>query len=282
MNESWNTIINKKDKSKRKKEDKLIQKEEKGKINKEKEEVFNFPLEYAWNNSKKINYNKYLYEENRHENKKGFVEIDKGKKEIVEENKFNKDNWINKGTKHKINENEENKIKNKNKSEKEIEDFGISYPEDTKINENLISSNFKEISPKIFLEEHALVVEYNLFILNNKDYRKIIPALNVGVFVVEIKNRLKYLSKLRQKKKVFTGYLEITKECDQEFNKILEYENKIKRFDQFENLEIKLFILLKKVVMIIDGWKFLQSENSEKIVNFSEITIVRSKLHKQM
>nr|CAD2193755.1 unnamed protein product [Meloidogyne enterolobii] len=34
--------------------------------------------------------------------------------------------------------------------------------------------------------------------------------------------------------------------------------------------------------MIIDGWKFLQSENSEKIVNFSEITIVRSKLHKQM
>ncbi|CAK5076101.1 unnamed protein product [Meloidogyne enterolobii] len=183
IGEGWK-IINKKDKSK-KKDEMMPKKEEKEKINKGKEKVYNFPLEYAWNNHKKINYNKYL-NEGMNENRKGkTIEINKEKEK-------------DKG----------NKTENKNEIAENTKNPGLNDSRNKNILENLIFSNFNEFSPKIFLEEDALIEEYKSYILDNNDYKKIIPALNIGIFVVELNNRLKYQLGFKEKKnKKLTGYL---------------------------------------------------------------------------
>ncbi|KAF7636831.1 hypothetical protein Mgra_00003777, partial [Meloidogyne graminicola] len=71
----------------------------------------------------------------------------------------------------------------------------------------------------------------------------------------------------------------LIKQFEEEFNKIIEENNfNLNELEKFENLEYRLNILLKKLILIMDGWEI---NYYIKIEFNNEIKRVKSKLHKQ-
>nr|CAD2203208.1 unnamed protein product [Meloidogyne enterolobii] len=61
-------------------------------------------------------------------------------------------------------------------------------------------SKFTPFHPKMFLEEKVLLEAYEKFIGGKLDPKKIIPALEIGVIIDEIKQRFDYIKRFKQYK----------------------------------------------------------------------------------
>uniref|UniRef100_A0A1I8B219 Uncharacterized protein n=1 Tax=Meloidogyne hapla TaxID=6305 RepID=A0A1I8B219_MELHA len=193
--------------------EKINNKKEMKKIEEDEEKLNVFPLEYSWNNHLKLDYHKYLYENDKIKNNDSeelFKYLNNSKEE--EENNEENENKFN----------EKNKLKMEKFEEKEL-DLNIEdvknkvVNEDTGKNDEKLKNedfleNHKEINkfyPKIFLDSHLLDVEYiNLINSNNEDKEKIFKLLNIGVFVEEIKLRIEYIKRIMLGKTIIVGSLE--------------------------------------------------------------------------
>nr|CAD2182559.1 unnamed protein product [Meloidogyne enterolobii] len=255
------------------KEEKRNKQEENQKISEDEEEEndeqFNvFPLDHSWNNHLKLDHHKYFFDGKRGKNKLNFEEkelrSDEGKlNEVLKEKEI------------KIEDSKQNEALKEEESKNDLPDFSSFYP-------------------KIFLDNDKVDELYiELINSNNQDNERKLKLLNVGAFVEEIKNRIEYVKKIKQKFKTsisigsievqiddknYNGFnsLESFNELEQEFNKILE-ENFIP--GNKSNLENKLHNLLREFVMIIDGWMMIKSEN-EGDINNNDIIPVKSMLHR--
>uniref|UniRef100_A0A915NEB2 Uncharacterized protein n=1 Tax=Meloidogyne floridensis TaxID=298350 RepID=A0A915NEB2_9BILA len=122
-------------------------------------------------------------------------------------------------------------------------------------------SKFTPFHPKMFLEEKVLLEAYEKFIGGKLDPKKIIPALEIGVIIDEIKQRFDYIKRFKQYKidnevncekiknstSIFFGSLEAqiyeqnSQKCqnkyslEDNFNKLLDNNDNI--IDDFEKFE---------------------------------------------
>uniref|UniRef100_A0A1I8BCH1 PAP_central domain-containing protein n=1 Tax=Meloidogyne hapla TaxID=6305 RepID=A0A1I8BCH1_MELHA len=132
---------------------------------------------------------------------------------MIKEDKINEKNPKEEKKDEKKEDNKQNNEKNRENDElknlfkqniKKTYKWALSSEPRNKNTENIkdnLSSNFYDISPKLFLEEHEL----NEFLLSNEDYKKIIPTLNIGL--QEITNEIFLINKNVKLPNIATNYV---------------------------------------------------------------------------
>ncbi|KAL7080779.1 hypothetical protein ACQ4LE_000103, partial [Meloidogyne hapla] len=178
-------------------------------------------------------------------------------------------------------------LKNKKEDERKVgenEEFKNVKKEDKilvqseQFSDKINRSSIDPFNPIKYLEEDALADRYKKFISANGDPRKIFQALDIGVVVNELNKRFKHFEKISKTNicknnidNLLIGEVQVKinkqndgdcplliKRIENEFNKIIEDSNSIiNSLEKFEILENKLHILLKELVIIMDGWKLL-------------------------
>ncbi|CAK5080079.1 unnamed protein product [Meloidogyne enterolobii] len=95
--------------------------------------------------------------------------------------------------------NEENILKNGEKEDNKLVPINKGISKGNHKNFKSLSK-FTPFHPRIFLEEKILIEAYEKFISGRGDPKKIIPALEIGVVIDEIKQRFEYIKKFKQNK----------------------------------------------------------------------------------
>uniref|UniRef100_A0A915LSF8 Uncharacterized protein n=1 Tax=Meloidogyne javanica TaxID=6303 RepID=A0A915LSF8_MELJA len=237
--------------------------------------------------------------EERHENlRDGKIEIlEKEKVEYLEEkNKDMEDKReLNEANKHLMRPEDQNLL-SKNQNKEKIEEDNELLP----VNEDITKGNPRDIKsfpkftpfhPKMFLEEKVLLEAYEKFIGGKGDPKKIIPALEIGVIINEIKQRFDYIKKYKQNKiekvincvenknptRIFFGSLEaqIYEQNSQKrqnkyslednFNKVLgNNDNIIDDFEKFKVLKNKLHLLA--LIITKRRWDQMRQKQQKRIL----------------
>ncbi|CAK5079967.1 unnamed protein product [Meloidogyne enterolobii] len=165
-------------------------------------------IEYLEEKNEDLEDKRELNEANKHlmiENNQNLLSknLDKGKIEITQTN----DNEVEISA-NENHEDEEQKANMIDKKEENILKKGEREDNElVPVNEVISKENHKDFKsfskftpfhPKMFLEEKLLFEAYEKFIGGKGDPKKIIPALEIGVIIDEIKKRFDYIKRFKQ------------------------------------------------------------------------------------
>nr|CAD2190685.1 unnamed protein product [Meloidogyne enterolobii] len=100
-------------------------------------------------------------------------------------------------------------------------------------------SKFTPFHPKMFLEEKVLLEAYEKFIGGKLDPKKIIPALEIGVIIDEIKQRFDYIKRFKQYK------IDNEVNCEKNKNSTSIFFGSLEGKEEGLSVEIRIFGLLK-------------------------------------